>query len=158
MSDTTSTKLEVIQRLPGKKLSVGFPASPRRWHRSINASGLDDLATAKSKVKGETVSNEAAKKQGEEWAARAGSQIDRTVSHEMLHFILSSKASYFLLWETSVTDKHISQYRSMTLAQRPVKPTRSFQTRPPTQKIRCLSSSPTVSPSLIKRARTLAGK
>ena len=89
MSDTTSIKLEVIQRLLGKKLNVGFPASPTGlWHRSINAFGLDDLATAKSKVKGETVSNEAAKKQGEEWAARAGSQIDRTVSHQTLHSIL----------------------------------------------------------------------
>ncbi|KAL9125528.1 MAG: hypothetical protein Q9217_005285 [Psora testacea] len=38
-----------------------------------------DMTSATSRAKGEKVSAESAKKQGEEWAARAGSKIDSTI-------------------------------------------------------------------------------
>ena len=41
----------------------------------------DDAASAKSSIKGERVSGDVAKKQGEEWAQIAGSKIDNTVCH-----------------------------------------------------------------------------
>ena len=37
------------------------------------------MSSAKSKIKGESVSGDAAKKQGEEWAAKAGSKLDSAV-------------------------------------------------------------------------------
>ena len=40
----------------------------------------DDAASAKASLKGEKVSGEEAKKQGEEWAKVAGSKLDNTVS------------------------------------------------------------------------------
>ena len=39
----------------------------------------DDAEAAKAKLKGENFSPDAAKKQGEEWAQRAGSNIDKGV-------------------------------------------------------------------------------
>ena len=39
----------------------------------------DDTEAARSKLKGEGVSAEAAKKSGEEWAQKAGSKIDSSV-------------------------------------------------------------------------------
>ena len=41
----------------------------------------DDTEVAKSKLKGEGASAEAAKKSGEEWAQRAGNKIDSSVCH-----------------------------------------------------------------------------
>ncbi|MDI1485234.1 MAG: hypothetical protein OHK93_000371 [Ramalina farinacea] len=68
-----------------------------------------DLATAKSKVKGETVSNEAAKKQGEEWAARAGSQIDRTVDDARAK---AREADKVISNKTAEAENKVSQLKS----------------------------------------------
>ena len=39
----------------------------------------EDVASAKASLKGQKVSGEEAKKQGEEWAQKAGSKLDSTV-------------------------------------------------------------------------------
>ena len=46
----------------------------------LNVCHVDDAARAKSSMKVERYSSEAAQKQGEEWAQKAGSKIDSTVS------------------------------------------------------------------------------
>ncbi|KAL2057773.1 hypothetical protein ABVK25_002157 [Lepraria finkii] len=40
-----------------------------------------DVASAKASLKGQNVSGEEAKKQGEEWAQKAGSKLDNTVNY-----------------------------------------------------------------------------
>ena len=79
---TTSTLPVAIRRWPKNRLSVS-PLINRAIEIVTNLS-VDDAVVAKSKLKGENISPEAAKKQGEEWAQRAGSKIDSSVCPSQL--------------------------------------------------------------------------
>lgn len=50
---------------------------------------LDDATTAANRIKGNDYSSKEAQKQGEEWAQKAGSKIDQTVSRLSASKLLS---------------------------------------------------------------------
>lgn len=99
---------------------------------------LDDVVNAKSALKGEHISPEAAKKQGEAWAAKAGSKLDGVVG---AHYV----------WY------HYANDRPTMFVARSVKLTRPSLARPARRKTSLTSSSTTVlPPSTIPVAKLVA--
>ena len=90
VSDTTCTRQVGIQKSRGKMSNVRD--NPFDVHYRQHLICADDVTSAKSKLKGEEVSADSAKKQGEEWAAKAGSQLDNAVGLPP-HRALQSKSS-----------------------------------------------------------------